>query len=230
FVLPFGVTLLTQILDTCILIAIAVAADYLISSNSFTFAHLNPFRRKEDNEARRDIDIHEDAEVYEGMEIAIEIDDLHKTFFTGEQAVRGVHLKVYKNQITMLLGQNGAGKSTTFDMITGKHHPTSGSIKIDGIPTTERHNANYEKISLCPQNSPCFSMLTVAEHLYFFTRLSNGVWDTAMPDKIVEMLKLQDETGKYAKNLSGGNLRKLCVAMALVGDNKIVLLDEPTAG
>lgn len=152
----------------------------------------------------------------------VEIRNLIKKWPNGEVAVRDVSFKAYRGQVTALLGHNGAGKSTIFGCLTGFFTPTSGDIRIgDG----------NEKIGYCPQWDPLFPLLTVEEHLRFYGTLKTG--EKVSEVEIDEVLKEIDLT--YARNyrgmnLSGGMKRKLCVGMAMIGQSRVLLLDEPTAG
>ncbi|XP_063925793.1 phospholipid-transporting ATPase ABCA3-like isoform X3 [Zophobas morio] len=161
----------------------------------------------------------------------IQIRNLRKTFGT-KAAVRNLSLNMYNDQITVLLGHNGAGKTTTMSMLTGMFPPTSGTAVISGHDITTDMDGVRASLGLCPQHNIIFDELTVKEHLYFFSKLK-GLKKEAIKeeiDKYVELLELQPKANAKSSTLSGGMKRKLCVGMALCGNSKVVMLDEPTAG
>lgn len=146
--------------------------------------------------------------------------------------MRNLSLNMYNNQITVLLGHNGAGKTTTMSMLTGMFPPTSGTALVGGFDIRTDMDGVRSSLGLCPQHNILFDDLTVKEHLYFFSKLK-GLRNKAIDDEIskyVNLLELDNKTDAKSSTLSGGMKRKLCVGMALCGDSKVVMLDEPTAG
>ncbi|CAH1158803.1 unnamed protein product, partial [Phyllotreta striolata] len=161
----------------------------------------------------------------------IEITNLRKEY-GRKTAVRNLTLSLYEDQIAVLLGHNGAGKSTTMSMLTGMVTPTSGTARIAGRDIRTDMASIRNNLGLCPQHNVIFDDLTVAEHLYFFSKLK-GVEAQKISeeiDKYVELLDLEPKRDQKSSTLSGGMKRKLCVGIALCGDSKVVMLDEPTAG
>ncbi|KAK0419450.1 hypothetical protein QR680_014152 [Steinernema hermaphroditum] len=151
---------------------------------------------------------------------------------TGERAVDSLSFKAYRGQVTVLLGHNGAGKSTTFSVISGITAPSTGSVRICHQEIASNLDDCRQNIGYCPQTNPLFDYLTVKEHLTFFQRLKRGS-DLAADDNVEDILRqveLMEKKFELARNLSGGMKRKLCVGMSLVGGSRVVLLDEPTAG
>ena len=131
-----------------------------------------------------------------------------------------------------LLGVNGAGKSTTFKSLTRDITPTTGEITVQGFNIQQQFQDARKLIGYCPQHDAIFPKLTVEETLKFYalvkgirTHKIRGVIEKAIRD-----LNLKDHRNKLAGTLSGGNKRKLSVAMALIGNPPIILLDEPSAG
>ncbi|UMM24570.1 hypothetical protein L5515_004741 [Caenorhabditis briggsae] len=151
---------------------------------------------------------------------------------TGERAVDGLTLRAVRGQCSILLGHNGAGKSTTFSSIAGIIQPTYGHISICGHDVGREANETRRHIGMCPQYNPLYDKLTVSEHL----QLVHGLKGARKADFKQEMkrllvdVKLDFKENERAMNLSGGMKRKLCVCMAMIGDSEVVLLDEPTAG
>ena len=139
---------------------------------------------------------------------------------------------MYKNQIFALLGHNGAGKTTTISMLTGLLTPSSGECEVFGQDLFNDMDKVRQNLGVCPQHDILFDLLTPEEHLDIFCDFK-GFDGKLKKAEIAKMIKDVDLVGgkdTIAKNLSGGNRRKLSVAIALIGGSKFVLLDEPTAG
>uniref|UniRef100_A0A182PQD2 ABC transporter domain-containing protein n=1 Tax=Anopheles epiroticus TaxID=199890 RepID=A0A182PQD2_9DIPT len=149
-------------------------------------------------------------------------------------AVNGLTVNFYCDQITVLLGHNGAGKSTTMGMLTGMYPPTAGYATIEGhrIGGTTA-NKFRNTLGFCPQHNVLFDELTVAEHIRFFAKLK-GVRQNehieAEINKYVQALRLEPKRHEKSQTLSGGMKRKLSLAVALCGSSRIVFCDEPTSG
>lgn len=124
----------------------------------------------------------------------VEIRNLRKVF-KGKAAVQRLSLNMFEDQITVLLGHNGAGKTTTMSLLTGMITPTSGTARINGYDIRTDMDSVRGSLGLCPQHNIIFDDLTVAEHLYFFSKLKglqkNEI--TAEIDKYVTLLELEDK-------------------------------------
>lgn len=141
-------------------------------------------------------------------------------------AVRDLSLTLYEDQITCLLGHNGAGKSTLISMLTGLYPPTSGDAWVNGYSVSTQMQQIRHGLGVCPQHNVLFDSLTVREHLELLAALKGVPPDRVaqcVRDKIKEV-GLQAKTDVFSASLSGGMKRKLSVAMALIGDSKIVFL------
>ena len=174
----------------------------------------------------------EDESIYSSRKIGIKINNIVKTFKQLGQiktAVKNLSLNIYEGQISVLLGHNGAGKSTTISMITGLCEPTNGNILINDNDIVENTNEARSVLGYCPQHNLLFDDLTVYEHLKFFSKLKQNFNDNEI-DEILELINLSDKKHALAKTLSGGMKRKLSVAIAFIGGSKIVILDEPSSG
>jgi ATP-binding cassette subfamily A (ABC1) protein 3 len=162
----------------------------------------------------------------------LQISNLQKTYDNGFQAVKGVNVKMYQGQIFALLGQNGAGKTTTISMITGLLVPSEGSASCYELDVFRDMPDVRKFMGICPQHDVLFELLTPLEHLDLFYELKNG--DPAKKQKeiddLVREVGLTTDKDKMAGTLSGGNKRKLSVSVAIIGQSKLVLLDEPTSG
>ena len=131
-----------------------------------------------------------------------------------------------------LLGVNGAGKSTTFKSLTRDIVATTGDISIAGCNVLTEFAQARLLIGYCPQHDALFPLMTVEEHLWFYAKIKGipaNLRETVIEDCIKQM-NLADHRKKPSGTLSGGNKRKLSVAVAIVGNPPIILLDEPSAG
>ncbi|KAM3727280.1 ABC transporter ced-7 [Dirofilaria immitis] len=235
YICPFGLALIMMIFDVVWMSFLAVYLNNVYPSNDLPrkqwFFFLHRSNNKDQQCAFYDSpDVPSDnIQEREGDDQAdIDIRHLTKTY-TVQPAVDSMSFRAYRGEITVLLGHNGAGKSTTFSLITGLISPTSGSIYICGNKM-ESHSINYcqQKIGFCPQYNALFNLLTVREHLEMFRKLSGNTTDCTM--ELITAMQLDNVTDVVAGKLSGGMKRKLCVGISLVGGRRIVLLDEPTAG
>ncbi|KAE9414291.1 hypothetical protein Angca_002832, partial [Angiostrongylus cantonensis] len=147
-----------------------------------------------------------------------------------KKAVDHLTLKMYHGQITALLGHNGAGKSTTFSMLTGVTAPSSGTAYIDDYDIRTSLPQIRKRTGLCPQYNILFNSLTVMEHLEFFCKLKGREYFVKEAVDLLKRLKIDFKMTSRAGVLSGGQKRKLSLAIALIGGSEIVMLDEPTSG
>jgi len=145
-------------------------------------------------------------------------------------AVDHLDLTMYEGQIFVLLGENGAGKSTTISIMTGLIPLTSGYGKILGMDIGTEMDTIRNSLGICPQHDVLFPDLTVQEHLEFFAHMKRVKNVALEVGRQIEQIGLTEKKLVLAKNLSGGQKRKLSVALALLGDSKVVFLDEPTSG
>ncbi|XP_070269929.1 phospholipid-transporting ATPase ABCA3-like [Myotis yumanensis] len=151
---------------------------------------------------------------------------------TTKLAVKDLSLNVYEGQITVLLGHNGAGKSTTLSILSGLYPATSGEAYVNGFAISKQMVQIRKSLGLCPQQDLLFNYLTVSEHLYFYCMIK-GVPRKMYPiesDRMLSAFNLIEKQNAFSASLSGGMKRKLSVIIALIGGSKVVILDEPTAG
>ncbi|XP_027550074.1 retinal-specific ATP-binding cassette transporter isoform X3 [Neopelma chrysocephalum] len=161
------------------------------------------------------------------------IQNLVKIFANrSKPAVDGMNITFYEGQITAFLGHNGAGKTTTMSILTGLFPPTSGTVLIGGLDIQTHMDSVRDRIGMCPQHNILFNHLTVAEHILFYSQLKGRSRDEAEQEleTMLEDTGLTHKRNEEAQNLSGGMQRKLSVAIAFVGEAKVVVLDEPTSG
>ncbi|CAH0479941.1 unnamed protein product [Peronospora belbahrii] len=166
----------------------------------------------------------------------LQIRGLRKEFPSGDGnvnvAVHGLNLTLYAGQISALLGHNGAGKTTTISMLTGLIPPTAGDATLYGRSIQENCNELRQIMGICPQHDVLFNELTVEEHLLLFGTMKQ-VPHGKLKDEVERMIRevgLVEKRKVVARDLSGGQKRKLSVALAFIGDSKLIFLDEPTSG
>lgn len=161
----------------------------------------------------------------------IELKQVSKTY--GQtQAVKNVSFKVEKGDIVGLLGRNGAGKSTTMNMLTGYIPITQGTITIDGYDITANPSEAKRKIGYLPEQPPLYLDLTVEEYLTFACRLKDVKKSDIKKhvDEALEAAKITDVKKRLIGNLSKGYRQRVGLAQALCGKPEVIILDEPTAG
>ncbi|XP_054930125.1 phospholipid-transporting ATPase ABCA3-like [Dermacentor andersoni] len=147
--------------------------------------------------------------------------------FGGFAALDGVNMTVHKSYVTVLLGHNGAGKTTLMSILTGLIQPSGGSAMVAGWDINSE--AARREVGFCPQKDIFFDDLTVEEHLEYYATL-RGVDDPAKrTQRLLKTLRLTEKASQYPAELSGGQRRKLSVAVALVSSPTLLILDEPTA-
>ncbi|GAB6030175.1 hypothetical protein CHUAL_005851 [Chamberlinius hualienensis] len=149
-------------------------------------------------------------------------------------AVDGISLDMYEGQITAILGHNGAGKTTLLNMLVGLTNPSGGSATMYGLDISDPNNYDqlWELLGICPQHDVLFDILTPRHHLEFFGRVK-GVPEkdlNRMVESILQDVDIMDRINAPAGKMSGGQKRKLSIGIALIGDPKVVVLDEPTSG
>jgi ABC-2 type transport system ATP-binding protein len=156
----------------------------------------------------------------------IEVQDLKKHY--GEtRAVDGVSFELIEGEVLAILGPNGAGKTTTLEMLEGLRKPDSGHIAFFSEGLAPADIRVKERIGVQLQTSSFFRFLTVKETLDLF----RGLYSKNVPtDTLIAELSLEEKRHTLTKNLSGGQLQRLAIAVALVNDPELVFLDEPATG
>lgn len=147
-------------------------------------------------------------------------------------AVDGLSLEIYEGEVFGLLGPNGAGKTTSISMMCGLLKPDSGQVIVHGKPITNGDSSIRARVGVCPQNIVLWNQLTCLEQMQFIGEMY-GLKGTTARQRGTQLLKeldLDEKRDKPARTLSGGMQRRLNLAMALVHDPEILVLDEPEAG
>jgi ABC-2 type transport system ATP-binding protein len=164
-------------------------------------------------------------------DVTLQLQGLSKSY--GDvTAVRDLSLEVRRGEVFGLLGPNGAGKTTTISMVCGLLRPDAGAILLDGRPLRRDGRAARASLGLCPQDLVIWGTLTCAEQLEFVGRQYDLGRRAARrrADEMLGALGLQEKRDRLARTLSGGLKRRLNIALALVHDPPVLVLDEPQAG
>ncbi len=157
---------------------------------------------------------------------AIEVKDLRKRY--GElEAVAGIDLSIEEGEVFALLGPNGAGKTTTVEILEGYRQRTAGDVSVLGFDPAKRERALREQVGIVLQATGVDPYLTVAETIDLF----RGYYPSPRPlNEVIELVGLVEKRDTRVLQLSGGQQRRLDVAIALAGDGRLLFLDEPTTG
>jgi ABC-2 type transport system ATP-binding protein len=159
-------------------------------------------------------------------ERAIEVDRLTKSYGPVE-AVRGLSFGVDRGEVYGLLGPNGAGKTTTVEILEGYRRRSGGQVWVLGQDPETRDRRLQEQIGIVLQSCGFYPRLTVREAVEHFAKSYPAPRD---PSDTIALVGLEERAGSRANQLSGGQRRRLDLALALVGDPELVFLDEPTTG
>jgi ABC-2 type transport system ATP-binding protein len=157
---------------------------------------------------------------------ALEVRGIRKAY-PKVVAVAGLDLEVRRGEVFGLLGPNGAGKTTTLEMIEGLTAPDAGTIRMLGLDWKHDGRAIRSRIGVQLQSTSLFNKITPREALalygsYYPKRRS--------PEELLDLVQLRDKADAYHVTLSGGQMQRLALALALVNDPELVFLDEPTTG
>lgn len=158
------------------------------------------------------------------MHPVVELKAVWKRYGTVE-ALKGVDLAICPGEVVGLLGPNGAGKTTSMSLMLGLRLPTSGTVRLFGLPPTDRRARSRCGVML--QESGVSGVLTVRELVDLFRAYYPAALPTA---QALAMAGLQEQAGQRATTLSGGQRQRLYFALAVCGDPDVLFLDEPTVG
>ncbi|KAI4463143.1 atp-binding cassette transporter subfamily a abca [Holotrichia oblita] len=168
----------------------------------------------------------------EGFDIGIQVLHLKKKYGKDHIVLRNISFNMFENEITILVGQNGTGKTTLMSILSGILPPTFGTAIIGGYDIKTDMEKIRESLGFCPQHNVLFNLLTVKEHLYFFCKI-RGLKGENLNEEIEMYLKLLDLTNQAntkVKSLSEGIKRKLSIGIAMCGNSRVCIMDEPTSG
>jgi ABC-type branched-subunit amino acid transport system ATPase component len=153
-------------------------------------------------------------------------------YATAELIVKGVDLTVSPRELAVIIGPNGAGKSTFLKLLAGLLPKRTGQVSIDGaaLPPGDAHMACERGVSFVPQERNVFGSLSVHENLEMGGYLLRSGVKTRIEEQLIRFPVLRGKLREKAGNLSGGQRQVLAVALALMTNPSVLLLDEPTAG
>jgi ABC-2 type transport system ATP-binding protein len=156
----------------------------------------------------------------------VEVEDLRKSYGSLE-AVRGISFTVAEGQVFAMLGPNGAGKTTTVEILEGFRHRTGGRVSVLGFDPASGDRRLKQQMGIVLQTTGVDPYLTVAETVDMF----RGYYPAPRPrDEVIRLVGLEEKARERVTRLSGGQRRRLDVAIALAGDPRVLFLDEPTTG
>jgi len=157
---------------------------------------------------------------------AIEVRDLRKRY--GEfEAVRGIDITVARGEVFALLGPNGAGKTTTVEILEGYRARSAGEVSVLGEDPAKRSLRLRRRIGIVLQSGGIYSYITPREALRHWASFYSHPRDV---EEVIDLAGLREAADVRSRRLSGGQLRRLDFALALVGDPELMFLDEPTTG
>jgi ABC-2 type transport system ATP-binding protein len=157
---------------------------------------------------------------------AIEVRDLRKDYGPVE-AVRGVSFEVERGEVFGLLGPNGAGKTTTVEILEGYRRRSAGDVSVLGHDPAKRDRELQQRVGIVLQSSGFYPHVTVREAVEHFGKAYDRPRDAG---ETIDLVGLGEKADARTKSLSGGQRRRLDLALALVGDPELIFLDEPTTG
>jgi ABC-2 type transport system ATP-binding protein len=163
--------------------------------------------------------------------IVLQVEGLAKRY-GAVTAVKNLNLAVNEGEVFGFLGPNGAGKTTSINMLCGLLKPDAGRVLIHDRPVTNGDTDVRARVGMCPQNIVVWERLTCLEQLQFIGEMYGlkGTLARQRGVQLLEQLDLGEKRDQQARTLSGGMRRRLSLALALVHDPSIVVLDEPEAG
>ncbi|XP_037044496.1 phospholipid-transporting ATPase ABCA1 isoform X2 [Bradysia coprophila] len=218
--------LLPQVLSSLIFGLVFMALNYLIESgNMYQLVHrIQQFRKKlDDNQLLTVVSNNqattEDKNDLQRQDNVLVVENLCKTYKSYHKALDNVSFNIASGECFGLLGVNGAGKSTIFSILSGQIYQSSGSVQL----------LEKNRISYCPQTNALDGLLTVQEVIHFYGRMRKIPNVEHLTTKTLKSFHLEQYRNILVKNLSGGNRRKLSVAVTCFGDTGLVLMDEPTS-
>lgn len=156
----------------------------------------------------------------------LEVNNLRKSF-GAVKAVQDISFSVEAGEVFTIIGPNGAGKTTTLEMIEGLITPDGGTISFGGLTWDKNAEEIKMMIGVQPQTEAMFDLLTPKENLELFASFYDRSMSTM---EILEMVNLTEHSNKKVKLLSGGQRQRLAIGLAMIGDPKMLFLDEPTTG
>ena len=162
-------------------------------------------------------------------EVVIDVRELTK-HYPDVKAIDGIDFEVHRGEIFSLLGPNGAGKTTTVEILEGLREPGGGEAHVLGVDVRNDYGRIREKVGVLPQDFEPFDRLRPREAIAYWAALFNRRITKPEIAALLETVGLTARADAYAMHLSGGEKRRLGIALSLVGKPELVFLDEPTTG
>jgi len=167
-------------------------------------------------------------------ESLIRVENLSKTYFgsSTNRVLNEISFDIFENEVIVLIGASGSGKSTFLSALTGSIEPENGILYLSGEKIISGFSEIQKYVGIAFQDNVFFPSLSVKDHLHLFGRI-RGIDENELNEhieRITNSLDFHSSLSTLAGSLSGGQKRKLCMALAFIGDPPIVILDEPTAG
>lgn len=224
------ITLMWLIID-CILYFFLFLLANLTATRGFGVPLIR-FRDLFNKKAWRQFNDDRRKKIYGTTTQAICVNGASKKFGKDIQALDDVSFDIKQGEVIVLIGPNGAGKSTLINVLTGSLEPDGGSLQLFGGAETNRFVEIQKYLGVVFQDNVLFDNLNMEEHFQLFGTI-RGVPDDEIMEQmnlIAEKLQLTEMLHTLSKDLSGGQKRKLCIALAMLGSSPIIVMDEPTAG
>ena len=160
----------------------------------------------------------------------VQVTDLVKVYPPDIRAVDDITFSIPKGKVFSLLGPNGAGKTTTVEILEGLRPPTSGSVSVLGTDIRKGYGPLKKRVGVLPQNFEPFDLLSPFEAVGYWADLLQVRMGRKDIDSTLELVGLGERKKVMSKTLSGGEKRKLGIALSMVNDPELLFLDEPTTG
>jgi ABC-2 type transport system ATP-binding protein len=165
--------------------------------------------------------------VSEGL---IQVERLSKHYPPNVKAVDDISFTIQAGQIFSMLGPNGAGKTTTVEILEGLRTPTSGKATIFGVDVTKDYSTLRDRVGILPQSFEPFDNLKPTEAVQYWAGLYDIKMTKSQVNTLLERVDLTERKSVLSRNLSGGEKRKLGIALSLINEPELLFLDEPTTG
>lgn len=163
-------------------------------------------------------------------DVVVEVKSLTKRYPPDIVAVDSISFSIQKGMVFSLLGPNGAGKTTTVEMLEGLRKPSAGSVQVLGVDVTKDYAKIRKRVGVLPQSFEPFDLLTPLEAIMYWADLFEVHYTKKDALDMLETVGLVQRKSLLSKKLSGGEKRKLGIAMSLVNSPELLFLDEPTTG
>ncbi|MEM2838735.1 MAG: ABC transporter ATP-binding protein [Thermoplasmata archaeon] len=163
-------------------------------------------------------------------ETIVEVENLSKHYPPDIRAVDDISFEIEKGKILSMLGPNGAGKTTTVEILEGLRTPTEGKVTVMGEDILRDYSRIRSRVGILPQNFEPFDMLKPWEAIQYWANLYDRRITKREINELLESVSLSDRRNLHSKKLSGGERRKLGIALSIVNDPELLFLDEPTTG